>query len=117
MSNSSTPLKDLLEHHDMMGVAVHAVLVQAQRMPAGGDELCLGHRIAAREQGDLVALPDELLRQVGHHPLRPAIVFRRHAFVQRRNLGNFHRLVSGEAPPDPSLAGSIFAPSWATCKP
>ena len=37
------PLEHLLEHHDMMGVAVYAVLVQAQRMPAGGDELCTGH--------------------------------------------------------------------------
>ena len=37
------PLEHLLEHHDMVGIAVHAVLVQAQRMPTGGDELCTGH--------------------------------------------------------------------------
>src|SRR5688572_9279091 len=80
-------------------------------MPAGGDELCTGHRVAAREQGDLVALPDELLREVRHDPLRPAIVFRRHALVQRRDLGHLHRVLTAKCRliPRPSM----FAPSVA----
>src|SRR5689334_3921550 len=38
-----------------------------------------------------MTLADKLLGEVGDDPLRAAVHLRRHAFSQRRNLGDFHR--------------------------
>ena len=46
------------------------------------------------EEGDLVALTHELLRQPGDDPLGPAVEFGRNRFGQRRNLRNPHRVIS-----------------------
>src|SRR5207244_954850 len=65
---------------------VDAALVQAQRLPGAGNEARLGHRVAAREQGDLVALPDQLLGEIGDDPLRAAVELGRHALIERCDL-------------------------------
>jgi hypothetical protein len=47
-------------------------------------------RLGAREQSNPVPLPNKLLRQSGHNPLRSAIELGRHGFRQRRDEGDTH---------------------------
>src|SRR2546430_7489636 len=37
-----------------------------------------------------MSLADELLRQVGDDPFGPTVIFGRHTFEKRRDLGNLH---------------------------
>ena len=67
--------------------------IEPQRLWANRDELGRRDRIAAGEQRDVVALADELLGQVGHDPLRTAVVLRRDGLVERRDLCNPHAWV------------------------
>src|ERR1700730_11774739 len=46
--------------------------------------------ISAGEQGPLVSLPNELLRETRHHPLGPTIKLWWTALVERSNLRNSH---------------------------
>ena len=49
-------------------------------------------RIAAREQRHLVSVPNQLVGDVGDDPLGATVEPRRTAFVERRNLRDFHDL-------------------------
>ena len=86
----SGALRDVLQHEDVVRHLVDAVLVEPERAAAAGDQVRLRFRVPAREQRDVVALPDELLGQVGNDALGAAVVLGRHALEQRRNLGNSH---------------------------
>src|SRR5207244_8480437 len=60
-----------LEHVRREGV--NTTRVEPQRARARSDEPGARARVAARKQRDLVPLADELLREVGDDPLRPAV--------------------------------------------
>ena len=70
-----------------------------------GTNSARGHGVAAGEQGDRMSLPDQLLGQVGHHPLGAPIQLRRDGLVQRRNLCNPHARYS-----EPGGAGGLQVP-------
>jgi hypothetical protein len=55
-----------------------------------GDELGTGPGIPAREQGDVVAAPDEFVRQVRDDPFGASVADGRHRFPQRRDLSDLH---------------------------
>ena len=57
---------------------------------AAGTRLGLGLRVAAGEQGHVVAELDQRVGQVGDDALGAAIEPRRDAFVQRGDLGDLH---------------------------
>ena len=83
----------LIEHHDMVGDRILDARIQTQ----GGlaERLEPGRRagVAAGEQSHVVALPDQLLRQVGDDPFRAPIEPRRAALEERSDLGNLHRRI------------------------
>jgi hypothetical protein len=81
---------DLLDGAHVVGQGIHAALVQPERSLAHRDQLGVGDRVAAGEQGDLVAGRHQLLGKIGNHPLGPTIEFGRNALEQRRDLGYFH---------------------------
>ncbi len=86
-------VKHLVEHHDMMDQAdqvILAFLIPTQRTRAHSHQPRLRDRIPAGVQSDLMALAHEFFRQIGHDPFGAAIVLRRHALVERGNLGNLH---------------------------
>ena len=80
--------KHLLQEQNVMRHLVHAVLVQAQGAWARGNESGLRHRVTTGEEGHLVALADQLFREVGDDPLGPPVVLWRYALVERSNLGD-----------------------------
>ena len=66
--------------------------IEAQGPFAGRDQPRAGFGVPACKQRDLVALPDQLLSQIGNYAFRPAIRKRWNAFIQRRDLCNFQSL-------------------------
>ena len=54
------------------------------------DERRGGPGIAAREEGDVVAAPDQFFGEMGHHPFGPPVELRRHRLEQGRNLSDTH---------------------------
>ena len=80
----------LLHHQDVVRELVDATLVQPQRTPAGRNQAGAGHRVAAREQGDVVALPDQFPGQVGDDPLGAPVEPGRHTLKERGDLRNSH---------------------------
>jgi hypothetical protein len=86
--------KQLFEHHQVVRGLVDATPVESQRPPAGRHQPRLRHRVATREQRHLVALVHQFLGEVRHDPLGAAVALRRHALVQRRDLGDLHGLLS-----------------------
>src|SRR4029434_7293849 len=46
--------------------------------------------VAAREEGDVVAAPDQFFGEMGHHPFGPPVELRRHRLEQGRNLSDTH---------------------------
>ena len=80
-------LPDLVEHQQMIGDGVlDGILPKSP--PAARHQICAGHRISAGEQGHIVPLRDQLFREVRDDALCSAVVTRRHAFDQRRDLGD-----------------------------
>ncbi len=53
-----------------------------------------GHLIPAGEEGHIVALPNELFRQVRNHPLGTSVAFGGNTFIQRSDLCNSHRILT-----------------------
>jgi hypothetical protein len=75
--------KHLLEHPDMMRKRVNRVGIEPERTLAHGLEPGRCHRIAAREQGDVVPLAHELFGQDMNDPLRAPVEVGRHALIER----------------------------------
>ena len=71
----------------------HEVAIgRAQTHRAGDhrDERGGGPGIAAREERDVVAAPDQFFGEMGHHPFGPPVELRRHRLEQGRNLSDTH---------------------------
>jgi len=64
--------------------------VEPERARHDRSEFRLGARIAAGEQGHVMALGNQFLGQPRYHAFGAAIKARRNAFHQWRNLCNFH---------------------------
>src|SRR4029450_9793453 len=64
--------------------------IEAQGLFATGHETCRSNGVGAGEQCNVMALRHEFLGQIGDNALSAAVKPRRHAFDQRRNLGNPH---------------------------
>src|SRR5712671_1930808 len=79
-----------MQHHQMLGERIPALGIQPKRPLAARPQRRFGLRISAGEQGHLVSLPNELLREIRHHPLGSAIKLRWTALVERSNLRNSH---------------------------
>jgi hypothetical protein len=83
-------LEHAVEHHRVP----HQPLGTIRREPhaAAGDrhQAGLRARVAAREQGDVVAVLDQRLGQVRDDALGAAVAARRHALEQRRHLRDLH---------------------------
>ena len=88
---SSARVAHLVEHQHVIRDGIVDARVEPQRAGhATGTQLRAGDRIAAGEQGHVVALAHQLFGQVGDDTFGSAIESRRHAFHQRRNLRDFH---------------------------
>ena len=83
-------LVDLLQHAEDRRQRVADLRVQAGRPRPHGHQPRRGDRIAAGEQGHVVAERDQFLGQVGHHPLGAAVALRRHRLGQRGDLCDAH---------------------------
>ncbi len=79
-----------MQHHQMVGERIPALGIQPKRPLAARPQRRFGLRISAGEQSHLVSLPNELLREIRHHPLGPAIKLWWTALVERSNLRNSH---------------------------
>ncbi len=74
----------------VVGQRVAAPRIRAQGVRHDGDELRGGSGVSAGEEGDLVALADQLLGQVGDDALRAAVGPRGDALVQGGYLCDLH---------------------------
>jgi hypothetical protein len=93
-------LEALRELDDVGAGRVTGVRVEAERPYRRGRQACARARVAAREQGDVVASPGELLREVGHHAFRSTVERRRHALVEGRDLRDPHGRGAGPWGPE-----------------
>src|SRR5581483_2623666 len=81
----------LVDHSELDHRIRHRILgVYVQPQPAGttGHEVSASSRIAAGEQGHVMAPPHQLLSQHGHHAFCPAVKRRRYGFDQRSHHRN-----------------------------
>jgi hypothetical protein len=74
----------------MIGSVLTYVRIQAQSVPAARDEVGAGSGIAAGKERHVMALPDQLVRQVSDDAFGASLEPRRHTLNERRDLGNFH---------------------------
>src|SRR4026209_2741613 len=74
----------------MMGQVVHAALIETQRAAAPRNQSGSCNRVAACKKSYVMSRTDQFLRKIRDDPLRPAVMFGRDAFNQRRNLSNSH---------------------------
>ena len=74
----------------MVGERIETVRVGSQRSRAASDQFRVRDRIPAREQSHLVSEPDEFLGQIRDDAFRAPVLFRRHAFIERRDLRYLH---------------------------
>ena len=81
---------DPVEHEHVVGNRVVDIGVETQRHRRATDQVGGGDRVPAGKQRHLVALPDQLIREVGYNSLGSAIKPRWHALDERTNLRNFH---------------------------
>src|ERR1019366_7393400 len=108
------PLGDPVEHDDVVGQRI-VDAVEPECARHNGAQFRLGARIAAGEQGHLMALGHQLFRQPGYHPLGTAIEPRRHAFDQRRYLCNFHEPGPSSAAYSQRLGKASGSPHCCNC--
>jgi hypothetical protein len=80
----------LIEHNHVMGQRIPHPGVKAQRVLSTRRQLRRGQRVATREQGHLVALPDQLFSQVGNDPLGTAVEAGWDALDERSDLRYLH---------------------------
>jgi hypothetical protein len=90
------PSSHLIERDHIVGERVEDARIEAERLPAASDELGRCNRIAAREQGHLVALPDKLIAEIGDDTFGAAVEPGRHALDQGRNLRDSHSIQTSE---------------------
>ena len=69
-------------------------LIEPERLLANGLQMRLRSRVAACEEGDVVSEIDQGVTQVCNDPLRSAVKLRRHRFIKRSNLCDFHARTS-----------------------
>src|SRR5262245_10082632 len=79
-------LKNSLQHHQVERSRVGVPAIQPDGPVAYRNQLRAGSRVAAGEQRDLMPLPDERLRKVGNHTLRPAVQLGRNTLEKRSYL-------------------------------
>ena len=83
--------RDRLQLDDLVRERIDDRLVEPQAARRAGDQLGGGPGIPAREERHVVALPDELFRQVGDDALGPAVSGGRDALHQWCDLCDSHR--------------------------
>src|SRR5690606_8592790 len=81
------------EHDHVVGQGIADLGIEPERLLAARHQLRGRQRVAAREQGDLVTLPDQLLGQIGDDSLRAAVEAGWNAFDQGCDLRDSHLLV------------------------
>ena len=81
---------DPVQHQHIIRNWITHFRVEPQRRCRTTDKPRRGHRVAAREQGDVMAEADEFFREIGNDTLRAAIEPRRYALNKWRNLCDFH---------------------------
>jgi hypothetical protein len=79
-----------VQHDHVICQRIAAIGIEPQGADAGRNQFRRGDGIAASEQSNLMALPNQLFRQVRNYTLGPSIQARRSALIQRRNLCNSH---------------------------
>jgi hypothetical protein len=75
------PAGDFLQQENVMSEPVHRMGVEPQRAGGAGHQPSRGVGISAREQSDVVTLPDQLIGEPGDHPLGATIEVRGDALV------------------------------------
>ena len=85
------PAAQLFQHQHMIGQRIEHLRIEAQRLFAARHQLRRGSRVATGEQRHVVALTDQLFGQIGDDPFGAAVEPGWHAFVEGRDLGDFHR--------------------------
>src|SRR5947199_9343793 len=95
-------LENPFEHADVVSKGIDAAS-QAERLRATGDQFRSRLRVAAGEQGYLVALSDQFLGQVGHHPFSAALQLGGGALVKGGALSG---------PRANSSSGTVCTASW-----
>ena len=83
--------KHLLQQEDVVRELIDATLVEAQGTRDDRDQACGGHGIAAGKERHVVALRDELFREVRDDALGTAVERGRDALVERRDLRDTKR--------------------------
>ena len=86
----------LFDHEHMVSYGIYAFPVKTQCPAADRDKARIGYRIAAGKQRDLVPHAQEFLGQPRDNTLGTTVQPRRDTFIQRRYLGDSHRLLSDE---------------------
>lgn len=89
-------IEDLVDHQEMVHQIVPRYPAEPKCPVAHRTQSGAGERIAAGEEGDIVAEPDQLLGKVGDHPFGAAVQLGRDALDQWSNLCNFHISCSAE---------------------
>src|SRR5260221_3344381 len=79
-----------LQHANMMGQLIHAVLAQTEEMLGRGDQPGASNGITTGEQGYVMSLTNQLFRQVRDNPLGSTVILGRDTFIERRNLRDLH---------------------------
>src|ERR1700756_1072216 len=90
---TSSTLANLVEQQHLVGNGIPDVRIESQGPRRAGDQLSGRDRVSACKQCDLVPLPDQLLGQIIHDPLRAAVEPWRYTFEQRSNLRDPHFLL------------------------
>ena len=83
---------DFVEHNEMIRNGISHGRVETQSPFAANVKSSGGDRVAAGEQGHVMALPNQFLGQVGNDSLSSPIQLGRTAFHQRRYLSDLHRV-------------------------
>src|SRR5262245_30523859 len=84
-------LANLIEHQHMIWDRVTNPWCEPKRGLCAGLEFSSGEGVDARKERDLVALLDELLRQIGTDALGTSVARRRHTFDRGSNLCDSHK--------------------------
>src|SRR5271170_2954276 len=83
----------LIEHNHVVRYVILNIRIEAYRCSRAGDETRRCRRIAASEQSDIMAQPNQLLAQMRDDAFRPPVESWRHTFHQWGYLRDFHRVV------------------------
>src|SRR5579871_1360408 len=73
-----------------MNERILAIRVESECRLACRNQVCVGYRVAAGKQCDLMSQCDQAFREPGYNPFGASVVTRRNTLIQWRNLGNSH---------------------------